>query len=292
MKKVHFFKAYSRLGLITPPYHSIDVNIGVENAPDAILSPEFLALFNDPTITSYTFPKPEDIKKEDYQQTIAQYSKEFGNIILKSLKNDETQVTIGGDHSITLATLLTLQNRFDLSQVGYIQFDSHGDINLFASSPTGNFHGIYVRPFVDQLDSKVINSLVKTRLSPKNILYIGNLDLDFEEKDFMAKKNITTYSRQDILDKNDLVKKTVENIIKNTQHIHVSFDVDVFDHTLVKATGIPAASGLFLEDMISFLKILANSPSLSVDLVEINPQKEGAQKSIGIARKVLIELLH
>lgn len=291
MRNIHFFKARSRLGLINPPYRQTDMNVGVEDGPDAILSPDFLAQFNNPSLHHYTFPKPEDINRNEYQNVIAKSSLECANLILSHLMEDETRVTIGGDHSITFASLLALQERINLDTVGYIQIDSHADIHLFSTSPTGNFHGIYVRPFVDKLDSKHLNSLVKTRLLPRNMLYIGNLDLENEEKRFIEGKAILTYSRSDIMDKGDKVRKSLQDIMKRTSRIHVSFDMDVFDQMEVPATGIPARGGIFLADIIPYLGVLACAHSLSVDLVEINPRKSGAKKSIEIARKVLLELL-
>ncbi len=292
MKTIRFFKAKSRLGLINPPYRSTDMNVGVEDAPDAILSPEFLAQFHHAPTVSYDFPKPEEIDKEQYQDIIATSSIVFAQLISVNLKPGETQVTIGGDHSITFATLLALQNRFDLSEIGYIQIDSHADIHLFKTSPTGNFHGIYVRPFVDELDSQPINSLVKTRLLPQNMLYIGNLDIEEEEQRFLKAKHIPVYSREDIITNKQLVLSKVHKYIKRLKHIHVSFDIDAFDHTEVSATGIPAPHGIFLKEIIPFLALLSHSPSLSIDLVEINPKKNAPEKSIEIARQVLINLLN
>ena len=45
-KRIHFFKAYSRLGIMNVPWGGSEMNLGVEYGSDAILSDEFLSLFS------------------------------------------------------------------------------------------------------------------------------------------------------------------------------------------------------------------------------------------------------
>ncbi len=53
----HFFKAYCRLGLTNAPHRMSEKNIGVEDAPDAILSEEFLSQFPNAQISEYRFSR-------------------------------------------------------------------------------------------------------------------------------------------------------------------------------------------------------------------------------------------
>lgn len=45
MKITNFYKASSCLGLINIPYHGTELNVGVEEAPDYILSDNFLSKY-------------------------------------------------------------------------------------------------------------------------------------------------------------------------------------------------------------------------------------------------------
>lgn len=143
MNSIHYFKAKSRLGMKYIPIHGTELNIGVEHGSEYILT--------DIGAESYEFPLPEIISDEKYYQELARYSSDFADIINNSLQYDEIQAVIGGDHSVSFASLLAIIRRKSGSSIGYIQIDSHLDINTHMSSPTKNFHGMFLRPFLGTL---------------------------------------------------------------------------------------------------------------------------------------------
>ncbi|MEK7534657.1 MAG: hypothetical protein AAB600_04960 [Patescibacteria group bacterium] len=104
MHKVHFYKAKSRLGIINSPIHQKDLNLGIEDAPDAILTPSFLAKSRC-LVNEFIFTKPEDIDKKDYFSTLAFNFISFKDLISRTLKSNETQVVVGGDNSVTFSSI-------------------------------------------------------------------------------------------------------------------------------------------------------------------------------------------
>ncbi|PJC66541.1 hypothetical protein CO018_01610 [Candidatus Beckwithbacteria bacterium CG_4_9_14_0_2_um_filter_47_11] len=291
-KRVHFFKADSRLGMINLPYGEEQLNLGVEDGPDAVLSEKFVSTFQScPGITKYKFPFPEDIDRLDYEPALYRSLKEFGEVINQNLKTNEIQVVVGGDHAVAMSSLIAVLGRMPAASVGYIQFDSHGDLHTFATSPSGNFHGMWLRPFLGQFDKPMIDSLVPQKLQPNQILYIGNLTLESEEVTFMHRNQITNLTREQLVAEPWKSRLFLEKFLKRFPHIHVSFDIDVFDKSVVKATGTPSKAGLFLEDVDPLLELLAQHQDISIDLVEVNPKKAGADGTIKVAREVLTKLL-
>src|SRR5687768_2619992 len=156
-KTPHFFKAYSRLGLTNNPIRQNSKNFGVEDAPNAILTPEFLESFSEYKLDEFEFPKPEEVDKKDYLKVLILNSLLFKEFINKNLKKNQTPVVVGGDHSVTFSSLLALQERMDINSLGILHFDSHADSNSFNASPSKNFHGMYLRPFLDHFDISLIN---------------------------------------------------------------------------------------------------------------------------------------
>lgn len=291
MRKVHFYKASTRLGILYPPIHQKTLNIGVEDAPDAILTDDFLSKFNN-SITEFDFPKPEDISKDNYIKILADKLKEFKTLINTTIKTNETQVVIGGDNSVTFSSLLSLLERVgDSKKVGYIQFDSHGEMNLYQSSPTKNFHGMYLRPFIDNFDVPQIKKIVNFKLSTQNLLFIGDLKLDAEENKFFTKSKFVNINRGDVLRDNKRVIKEIKDFIERFDYLHVNFDVDVFNKKEVFATGIPSDNGFLLDELLPILKIVSKHPNISLDLSEVNPKKKGAERTIQIVQKVILTLL-
>src|SRR5262249_5760448 len=159
--------------------------IGVEEGPDAVLSEGFLKSIPHTSTHTYEFPTPEEIAPAAFNQVLASSVVACRNAINLSIGSDETQVVVGGDHSVTFPSVLAVIQRIVTCEaMGYIQFDSHGDMNLQATSPTDNFHGMYVRALVDHFDIPEIEALAPHKLPTQNLLYIGNLDLDPAEQHF------------------------------------------------------------------------------------------------------------
>ena len=292
MKPVHFFKAKSRLGISNPHKLQKDIDVGVENGPEAILTSDFLVKFRPHYISEYAFSKPEEVNPKQFNKILGKQLNDFKEFISKHLRPDQIQVVIGGDHSVTLPSILAVRDRISsFKNLGYIQFDSHGDINLKASSPTGNFHGMYARPLVDHFDIPEIEKLVHDKLPMENIIYVGNLNLDPGEIDLFHKKKIRNIDKEALLKDKSNVIKNFKNFVSSFQYLHVTFDIDVLDKTQAPATGIPSENGLRSKEIEELLNIISKHSNLSFDLTEVNPQKLGIAQTTKSVHKVLLTSL-
>ena len=285
---IHFFKAKSRIGLRNKPIHQKEFNLGVEDGSDYMLSENFLNQLNhnsldDRTpscykISSFRFPKPEDIGPLQFNKTLAKSVDHFKEIINQTNNDRVIQVVIGGDHMVVLPSILAdLAKGIKPEDIGLIHFDSHGDINLSADSPTDNFHGMYLRPLFDKFDIPEIEALVPNKIPTKNLLMIGNLDLDQGEKTFMANNAIKTISGLDIENDRARVLEEFKVFVSQFSHLHISFDIDCLDKSIAPATGIPAENGLFLEEIQPLLEVIKEHGQFSFDLCEVNPKKRGSR---------------
>ncbi len=293
MRAVHFFKAKSRMGIINPYNHQKEYdNVGVENGSDAILTDDFLDKFQLSHISEYVFSKPEEIKHEQFNKILVKQVNGFREFINNHLKPGQIQVVIGGDHSVTLPSILATRDRIGgFKDLGYVQFDSHGDVNLKASSPTDNFHGMYARALIDNFDIPEIDELIPHKLPIKNILYVGNLDLDPGEMDLFHKKKIKNVDRSSLLKDKRRVVNDFKNFISSFRYLHVTFDIDVLNKIQAPATGLPSENGFMIEDIEELFSVISGHPNLSFDLTELNPQKFGKEQTVKSAQKVLLTSL-
>lgn len=282
----HFFKAYTRLGLTDKPIRQTQKNFGVEDAPNAILTPDFVKSLGNCKLIEFTFPNPEDINPKDYLSVLAVNLISFKDLINKSLNPGDTQIIIGGDNSVTFSSLLALIEKHGAKNIGYIQFDSHGDLNLLNSSPSKNFHGMYLRPFLDNFDIPQINDLVHEKLIPSQVIFIGDLTLDPEEQEFFAKNGLRNINRSEYMENKEAIKSKLNTFLKTYKHLHLNFDIDIFDQKYAGATGIPE-DGRWGSEVFSLLKIISAHPSISLDLSEVNPKKDGAQKTIKLSQEII-----
>lgn len=284
----HFFKARSRIGIINNPNNQKEANIGVEVGSDYILDDDFLSGFKNYSLSSFNFPIPMRILGEVYFEVLRNSILDFKKFISIEFKPNEKQIVLGGDHIVSLPSVLAVLDRIeDHSKLGYIHFDSHGDINNSNDSPSGNFHGMYLRPLFDTFDIKLIDDLVPNKISTQNLLMIGNLDLDFGEKKFIRENKIKTISSESLTKDKNKTHEQLSDFVNNFEYLHVSFDGDVLDKTIFPATGIPSENGFMLSDVMGLISIISKHPNLSLDFAEFNPRKKGSEKSLKICKKVL-----
>lgn len=290
MATPHFFSLQSRLGLKYPPIGSTELNIGVEQGGNAILSPDFTFEFDQLNVSRLLFPLPEDITEaEDYLKRVAEEYATAANFIKSQLKPDRIQVVLGGDHSVGFPSLLAVLQREQASNVGVIMFDSHADLHLQSTSPSGNIHGMWMRMLCNGFDHPTIQEVVTEKLPYNNLRYVGNLLTEPEEDRFLAEHHIAVSSSEDLASKN--IKQDLKHFVQSFPHIHVSFDIDIFQQTLVAATGTPNPNGMTKDEVFPLLEVFQHAKSLSIDLVEVNPQKPKAEQTIDLARDVLRVLL-
>lgn len=285
----HFYNLRSRLGIANVPHRQKELNIGVEEGGDAILMDNFLKNFPTASVEVFDFPRPEEVKKEEYYSTLAKYLKDSKDLILNSLKQDEVPVVVGGDNSVSFPALLSILEKEDARKVGYIRIDSHPDMNSIATSPSGNFHGMWMRPFVDSFEEKQITNLIHKKLSLSQLVFIGNLDIDPGEEKFFQSGGAQTFSPYDLRENKEGVFMLLEQFVTIHDHIYLGIDIDGFDASIAPATGIPAQKGLLLRDVEYILK-KAKEHLICVDLVEVNPKKPGAKKTVELAQVLLTSL--
>lgn len=200
----------------------------------------------------------------------ASYKKAY-QIIKQLLQKPFPLLNWGGDHSIGLATVGAFCSQFPEGFVLWI--DAHADLNLPASSPSGNLHGMPLALLLN------LSGVAQTHLpwlthalNPEKLIYIGLRDLDPFETYIIQKLGIKCFTVRDI--RRDGMAKVADRIFDICQHekLHISFDIDSVSPEFAPSTGVPVKQGLTPQD----LKILAEATSehqaiSSIDVVEINP---------------------
>ncbi|HLD03695.1 MAG TPA: arginase family protein [Candidatus Dojkabacteria bacterium] len=270
MKNIVVVKSKSRLGLKTVPYGGDgDKNVGVENGSENIVRS---GIFNNYfcKFLELDFPQPENVKDQNYLSEYAKYLEQGTKKILENYDKESMLVNLGGDHSVAFMSLNAAISRAKGKDIGFIQIDSHGDIHNISTSPSGNFHGMWVRPFLDRFENPEIDKQVSKKLSPRNVMYLGNLDLETEERGFLNQKDIVNYSKAQLIAN----RLKIIKFMNRFSHLHISIDVDAFDMTIAPGTGIKAQDGLFFEDLEFLFNDLKNKKRVSIDLVEYNPLKD------------------
>lgn len=290
MSTYYFAVLASRLGLQFPPMGSTIPNTGVEDGARAVheMLIDLIYPSDGAKSTHHTFTKkfalPESLESQDYlQQTLREYDETVAQL-LEQWPHNQILISLGGDHSTGYISLSAVLKRFGVDSTCVIMFDSHADLNTPQSSTTGNFHGMWLRSFFDGFEK---NTLANEKIKPVQLRYVGNLVLDDAERNFLQENEIKVYSSELATQQSALEIATWAH---RYPHLHISFDIDIFAQHLVSATGTPNPNGFEFEHVMIFLKAIKNHPSISLDIVEFNPHKEGHENTLKIIKQVFSAL--
>jgi arginase len=194
--------------------------------------------------------------------------KNINNLYDVNKKITGARVNIGGDHSMSIATIANTLNNFKNAKIIY--FDAHADINTYASSGSKHYHGMPLS-FVTGLDKDRNNDFpfIGKKLKYSNILYIGSRCWDVFEADEIYKRNIKFIDPDDI---NNNYKASLNKILDfvGDSPLHVSFDVDSIDPGYIPSTGTPVKNGILLNNAIHILEALKTKNLVNVDITELN----------------------
>lgn len=275
----------SRVGLRFPPIGSTEHNIGVEDGAFDLchiahpaFSPKSIGPWN-------SLLPPEELSADQYLKDLSHMYFSLQNEVESLWKKDTQLVTFGGDHSVSAVSLGAVLRKVPSQDVCVVMFDSHADLHQPSSSPTGNFHGMWLRPFFDTFEDIFVRSLAPAQLTANQLAYVGNLQMEQAERDWLRQNNVW-------LSLNGMSPIDLYQHVRQFSHIHLSFDLDIFAEVFVSATGTPNPQGLSPADVWPFLQVIRDSHrTISFDLVEFNPKKPGASRTLLLAQEVLRKAL-
>tara|TARA_B110001469_G_scaffold121591_1_gene131213 strand:+ start:112 stop:927 length:816 start_codon:yes stop_codon:yes gene_type:complete len=179
---------------------------------------------------------------------------------------DKLNINIGGDHSMSIATVASSLNTFKDLKV--IWFDAHPDINTIDSSKTKNMHGTPLS-FLTGLDYDNDFKFISNKLKFDNLLYVGLRELDHFEEEVIKTYNINTISCEDINTNTESSIEKINDFIGNSP-THVSFDVDCLDPSIINCTGTKVKDGMLLEPTKQVLDNILDTNVVSIDITELN----------------------
>ena len=228
-----------------------------------------------------TIKTPEEQRIKDphakYLPEIVRVCSVLSRKVEKIAHHGQFPLVLGGDHSIAIGTIagISANAQKRKKKLGVFWIDAHGDFNTPQSSPSGNIHGMPLAVCVG-LGARQLLSVGGnfTKVDPKNVAIIGLRDLDRVEKENIKKYGVNLFTMEEI-DKfgvHKVMKKAFQQVAKNVDYLHVSFDLDSVDPIYAPGVGTPVKGGLDYREAHLIMEMLAESKKMtSLELVEVNP---------------------
>lgn len=205
----------------------------------------------------------EELKKETYLAGIhttepvtvdARGPKNMVNIVRKKISRivslNKIPVMLGGEHSISFGAVQAVKEKYPKLKV--LQLDAHADLR---ESYQGS---IYSHASVARRISEICP-----------LVQVGIRSMSKEEGEFLKGSQVKSYSADFVLEK----KNWCETVCKDLSgDVFVTIDLDVFDPSIMSATGTPEPGGLYWKDVLRLLKVVSQSCKVrGFDVVELAP---------------------
>ncbi len=230
---------------------------GTKNAPTQIIKASHQVELFD-----------EEFKKEPYKSIGIKTLKPFKikknlHAALKQLSKINSSIlyekkfpfVLGGEHSLTPASLKPFVNKFD--EIVLLHFDAHADLRQEYQGEKFS-HASAIRRCLDYKNVKVI-SLGIRNLSEEEMNFYKN-NRDRIEIFWASEKNKWNL---------ELLKEKL-----GKKNVYITFDVDCFDSSIMPATGTPEPGGLYWDEVLKIIKnICAVSNIIGADINELAPIK-------------------
>lgn len=213
------------------------------------------------------------------------FLKNLYNEVNKTIMNNLFPITLGGDHTVAISSILaSLNNQDDL---GVIWIDAHTDFNTFETTETGNIHGLPLAAVCGLCD-ELTNHLTNKYISPKKCVIVGARSIDKEELNNLKKHNVTYFSTIDINENG--IKEIMDKAFEIAgSKVHISYDLDVIDPKIAPGVSIPEVNGINDKQALEIIEYLKTKKDIikSFDLVEYNPSFDNNKKTLDISLKLL-----
>lgn len=183
------------------------------------------------------------------------------------LKTDKFLTFFGGEHSISIGVIKAFYEKYENLTV--LQLDAHADLR-------SEFHG-----------SKYNHACALHDASQNtNLIQIGIRSMDTSEKPFLNRKKC--YFAENIVDQHHWQQKSIDQM---TENVYLTIDLDVFDPSIMPATGTPEPGGLDWYTTIRYLKeVFKQKNVVGFDIVELAP-KENFHAANFLVAKLYYKLL-
>ena len=244
-------------------------------------------------------PEASDIGEADlkYAAAIADVCGVLETAVRECLDDDRLPVVLGGDHSLAMGSMAGVAGhcRARGEKLGLVWFDAHGDMNVPASTPSGNVHGMALAHILGRGDAQLAGiGGWRGKVEPDNVCLVGSRDFDRGERDLVTRAGIHVFTMKDIdrFGAAEVFEKAVGLAAEGAAGVHVSWDIDVVDPSVAPGVGTPRRGGLTYREAHLFMELIADRSLLtSVDMVEINPILDSHNATAELAAELVLSAL-
>ena len=195
------------------------------------------------------------------------------------IKSDVIPISLGGDHSVTLAELRSIAKKH--GPVSLIHFDSHADINDLVFGEKYN-HGT---PFRRAVEEGLIDPHKSVQIGMRGSLYDPD---EFKKSAELGFKLIPTHKVRE-MGFESVTKQILERVGDNKAFF--TFDIDFVDPAYAPGTGTPEVGGFTSYEALNLVRSLSSVNFVGFDVVEVAPCYDSSEITSYLAANIVFEFI-
>lgn len=197
----------------------------------------------------------------------------------KILEEGIVPISLGGDHSITLAELRAIHKKH--GKVSLVQFDSHADLNeeVFGERYS---HGT---PFKRAIEEGLIDPEKSIQIGLRGSLY--DLDEHKVAKE-LGMKLIPAHEMRE-MGFDEVIRLINERVGDNKTFF--TFDIDFVDPAYAPGTGTPEVGGFTSYESLKLIRGIKDLNFVGFDVVEVAPPYDFGEITSLLAANIVFEFL-
>lgn len=260
----------ARFAVLRAPYDGTSTWLkGADHGPEAILdASHHLELYDIETDSEpfregiYTHDEPAT--GETPEGAVSRVEESVGRF----LRQGKLPIVIGGEHTVTVGAVRAAASLHPGLSV--LQLDAHTDLR-------DEYEG-----------SRYNHACVMARVAEHcPSVQVGIRSMDAGEKPALVRDRV--FFARDLEEDGAWVERVVELL---SDEVYLTFDLDVFDPSLMPATGTPEPGGLGWYDALRLLREVARRRRLiAFDVVELCPDATGSPVSAFTAAKLVYKII-
>jgi len=202
-------------------------------------------------------------------------------------------LVLGGDHSLALGTVSAIaEQAAGLDRPLYVLWlDAHTDFNTFASTQSGNVHGMPVAFFCGLPGfESILGTELKHPVPAENVLMMGIRSVDDHEKSLVREHGVTMHDMR-LIDEYGVIaplRDFLDRVRSNHGMLHVSFDVDFLDPDIAPAVATTVLGGATIREAHLIMELIFDSGLMtSLEVAELNPALDHSGKTALLMTELL-----
>ncbi|MDP2265534.1 MAG: arginase [Thiobacillus sp.] len=188
-------------------------------------------------------------------------------------------LVVGGDHSCAIGTWSGVHHALaEKGPLGLIWIDAHMDSHTFATTPSGQIHGMPLACLLGHGDAALTGiDGPEAKLRPEHVCLIGVRSFEAGEAALLHRLGVRVFEMDEVRRRGlaEVFDEALAIVRQGTAGFGVSVDLDALDPEEEPGVGTPVPGGLRRDELAAALSRLRGDPAfVAMEIAEYNPRRD------------------